>query len=291
MLWHSITMKRRKLGKTDLFVSPLGYGTGNIGAPDFSDKESETLLNQVIDLGINLIDSARSYGAAEERVGRHLKTRRDEIVLSTKIGYGIPGYQDWTPSCIEAGVDAALARFQTDRIDIVHFHSCPLSVLQQDGLIEALQRAVESGKVLVAAYSGDNEAFDWALSSGRFGSLQTSINVCDQRALPKIHAAKTSVGLIAKRSLANAAWLNVPRPNDQAAEEYRKRWQMMNLQIDADAALRFVAFLPEVHSCLVASTKLEHIRQNVRSLEQGPLPEDLTNQIRSWFRSDWQGMI
>src|SRR5262245_53986630 len=110
MLWQSIGMERRRLGKTGITVSPLGYGTGNIGSPDFSEKECEILLNQVVDLGINLIDSARSYGLAEERIGKYLKARRNEIVLSTKIGYGIPGYQDWTPPCIEAGIDAALER-------------------------------------------------------------------------------------------------------------------------------------------------------------------------------------
>ena len=288
-------MQQRKLGNTGIIVSQLGYGTGNIGSPDFSEKECETLLNSVVDLGINLIDSARSYGLAEERVGRHLKIRRNKIVISTKIGYGIPGFQDWTPPCITAGIDAALDSFQTDRIDIVHFHSCPLPVLLQDGLIEALLRAVEAGKVRAAAYSGDNEPFDWALTSRKFGSLQTSINVCDQRALSSIDAAHADVGIIAKRSLANAAWLNVPRPNDQAAEEYRKRWQAMNLVLSeaeaAESSLRFVAFQPQVHSCLIASTQLEHIRQNIRALEQGPLPPELTMKIRAAFKADWPGMI
>jgi aryl-alcohol dehydrogenase-like predicted oxidoreductase len=292
-------MEQRQLGSTGIVVSQLGFGTGNIGTSSFSERECEELLNSVVDLGINLIDSARSYGLAEERIGRYLKARRDEIVLSTKVGYGIPGYQDWTPECIEAGVDAALQRFQTDRIDIVHFHSCPAPVLLQEGLIEALLRAVENGKIRVAAYSGDNEPFDWALTSGKFASLQTSINICDQRSFEKITSTRNDgVGIVAKRSLANAAWLNFPRPNDQAAEEYRKRWQIMNLGFPADEAaefaLRFVAFLPGVHSCLIASTKLEHVRQNVAIVERGPLAPEMQTRIREAFgrhRSEWPGMI
>jgi len=299
LLWHSIRMERRPLGKTGVSVSPLGFGAGNIGDPGLGEVQCEFLLNSVVDAGINLIDSARSYGSSEERIGKHLKSKRKGIVLSTKIGYGISGYQDWTPQCIEAGVDSALRLFQTDWIDIVHFHSCPLPVLLQDQLIDALHRAVASGKVRVAGYSGDNEPFDWALRSGKFGSLQTSINICDQKAIDMLPEAESAgLGVIAKRSLANAPWRDIPRPNDQAAEEYRRRWKVMNLELRgedaADTALRFSAFLPGVHSCLIASTNLQHIQQNIRTVEKGPLTPESVAQIRGAFEphcADWPGMI
>jgi aryl-alcohol dehydrogenase-like predicted oxidoreductase len=292
-------MEQRLLGKTGITVSQLGFGAGNIGDPNLAESECEFLLNSVVDAGIILVDSARSYGLSEERIGKYLKSRRNEVVLSTKIGYGIPGYQDWTPQCIESGIDSALRLFQTDWIDIVHLHSCPLPVLLQEGLIDALHRAVGKGKIRVAAYSGDNEPFDWAVKSGKFGSLQTSMNICDQRVIDFLPSANLAgVGVIAKRSLANAPWRNIPRPDDQAAEEYRKRWKIMDLGLEgeqaAETALRFAGFLPGVHSCLIASTDLRHIQQNIRIVERGPLPEEVVTRIRAAFelhRGEWPGMI
>jgi aryl-alcohol dehydrogenase-like predicted oxidoreductase len=291
-------MQTRILGDTGISVSILGFGAGNIGDPNFSESHCDFLLNSVVDSGINLIDSARSYGLSEERIGKYLKQRRNEIVLSTKVGYGIPGYQDWTPACIEAGVDYALKLFQTDRIDIVHLHSCPLPVLMQEGVIDALNRAVTSGKIRVAAYSGDNVPFDWALQSGRFQSLQSSVNICDQRGIDALPIAQAAgIGMVAKRSLANAPWRDIPNPNDEAAEEYRRRWKQMELNLNeeaAEVALRFVAYLPGLHSCLIASTSPEHIQQNIRIVERGPLAAETVAQIRSAFephREDWKGMV
>ena len=68
------------------------------------------LLHHALDLGLTLIDTARSYGLSEERIGRHLGRRRDEFVLSTKVGYDAPGHPDWTYGCVIAGVDAARDR-------------------------------------------------------------------------------------------------------------------------------------------------------------------------------------
>jgi aryl-alcohol dehydrogenase-like predicted oxidoreductase len=65
-----------------------------------SESEAGRLLNQVLDAGVNLIDTARGYGLSEERIGRHLAHRRPEFLLSTKVGYGIPGVADWTYDCI-----------------------------------------------------------------------------------------------------------------------------------------------------------------------------------------------
>lgn len=293
-------MERRIFGGTGLSVSVLGYGAGAIGSDSISEADSARLLNSILDEGINVIDTARSYGLSEERIGRHLKHRRSEFVLSTKIGYGIEGIADWTPAIITAGVDRALRVLQRDVIDIVHLHSCPLTVLKQEGIVETLLRTIEAGKVRVAAYSGDNEAFDWALESNQFGALQTSINICDQRAIPFLAIAQDrGIGILAKRSLANAPWRDgFVSPEDNAAVEYKHRWNQMRLQLDpttaAEIALRFVAYLPAVGSCLVGSSKLNHIVENIKMVERGPLSPDIVQHIRSGFTrhgADWPGQI
>src|SRR5947199_5465691 len=176
-------MELRPFGTTGLTVPVLGFGAGHVGDPALDETEVGRLLNGALDLGVTLIDTARSYGLSEERIGRHLAGRRDEFVLSTKVGYGIPGHDDCTGPVIAAGADAALGRLRTDRIDIVHLHSCPLAVLERCEVTAALQAAVAAGKARVGAFSGDNEPLDWAVASGAFGSIETSVNLVDQRAL------------------------------------------------------------------------------------------------------------
>ena len=62
-------MEYREYGNSGLKVSVVGFGAGQIGNNSQSEKEIEILLNHVLDSGINLIDSARSYGLSEERIG------------------------------------------------------------------------------------------------------------------------------------------------------------------------------------------------------------------------------
>ncbi len=294
-------MERRSLGNTGLQVSALGFGAGPVGdAAALSEKEAEKLLHGVLDTGINLIDTAPSYGSSEERIGRHLQGRRGQFVLSTKCGYGVPGVEDWTGPCITQGIELALRRLRTDVIDVMHFHSCPVDVLERPGVVEALTRAVEQGKVRVAAYSGDNHALEHALNMGRFGSIQVSVNLFDQRAIDWgiARARERGVGVIAKRPLGNAPWRFWERPEATDVALYWDRMRQMSLEargLDwSELALRFAAFVPGVASCIVGTTKVENLLRNVRSLEHGPLAPAHVNHIRDTFRRNdhgWDGQI
>ena len=290
---------QRPFGKTGLTVSALGFGAGGIGDVVMTEREVETLLNAVLDSGISLIDTARSYALSEERIGKYLHHRRKEFVLSTKVGYGIDGYEDWTGPCVSAGIDEALRRLQTDYIDIVHLHSCSQEILDQGDVIEALLNAVASGKVRVAAYSGDNEPLEWGVDSGKFGSIQTSINLCDQCVIDGalVEAQKRRLGVIAKRPVANAPWRFSDRPTGGSVAVYWERWKAMGLDPGPfdwpELALRFVAFLPGVHSCIVGTRRIEHLRANVEAVAKGPLPTEMIEAIRSAFRehdNEWSGL-
>ena len=91
-------MKRRRLGHTDLEVSEIGFGALEIGRPwglpiegDFvipSERDAGALLDRVLDLGINFIDTAPAYGFGhgEEVVGKAIQGRRDKVILATKCG-------------------------------------------------------------------------------------------------------------------------------------------------------------------------------------------------------------
>jgi aryl-alcohol dehydrogenase-like predicted oxidoreductase len=291
---------RRAFGSTGLTVSALGLGAAQVGRDDVSERDAEALLNTALDLGVTFFDTARSYGHSEARIARHLGHRRGEFVLSTKGGYGIDGLTDWTGACITAGVDAALARLATDYLDVFHLHSCPIEVLARGEVIDALEGAVRAGKVRVAAYSGENDALAWAVRSGRFASVEASVNLCDQRSLGGAlrEAAERGVGVIAKRPLANAAWRFDARPVGDYAEVYWERLRAMNLSPGElpwdEFALRFSAFSPGVSACIVGTSRIEHLRRAVDAVARGPLPEVLLDEVRSAFArhgSHWGGEV
>lgn len=294
-------MQTRALGLSGLRVTPLGFGAMHINDERVGEAEVGRLLNEVLDAGVNLIDTARGYGLSEERIGRHLAHRRQDFLISTKVGYGIPGLTDWTYDCIMAGVDAALARLCCEHLDVVHLHSCPLHILEQGDVITALEDCARAGKLLVVAYAGDNAELDFAIHSGRFGSVQTSINLCDQinldERLPALQAR--AMGVVAKRPLAGAVWLHTERPGDFAEGQYWDRWQAMGLaqRMDgmswSEVALRFAAHTAGVSSCIVGTRQLAHFKQNLEWIKKGPLLPDLVDSIRAAFQGhgqDWCGL-
>ncbi len=291
---------KTSFGSTGLIVSRLGLGCGGLGEARVAEADAERLVHVALDLGITFFDAARSYGAAEERLGRALGPRRGGVVLSTKGGYGATGCEDWTGACITRGIDEALERLRTDHIDVFHLHSCPPEVLLRSDLHEALLRAREAGKIRVAAYSGDNDALAWALSCETFGSVQCSVNVFDQDALGDSvpRAASRHVGVVAKRSLGNAPWRFEARPG---ADDVAAAWDRMRaMALDPaplswdELALRFTAFAPGVNCAVVGTTRVEHLVAAASAIGAGPLPVDVTARVRGAFvavGTGWPGLV
>ena len=269
-----------------------------------TESQAGTLLNRAVDLGLNLVDTARGYGLAEERIGRHLAYRRQDVVLVSKCGYSVPGTEDWTHACITQGIDLALRQMRTDFLDVMLLHSCPLETLQRPGVIEALEEAQAAGKVRAIGYSGENADLEYALKTGRFGVIETSVNVFDQRFLTRILplVESSAVGVIAKRPLGNAPWRFADRPVGQYAETYWERMQEMSLKDMleaanlewAEAALRFSAFAPGVDCAIAGTGSLENLQQNIHLVNRGPLEVALVQAMRARFTAndrDWVGQV
>lgn len=293
-------MHTRPYGRTTLTVPVLGLGAGQIGDGALDEDDVARLLNTALDLGVTLIDTARGYGESEARIGRHLAHRRREFVLSTKLGYGIPGHADWTGSAVTAGVDEALRRLRTDHLDIVHLHSCPLHVLQAGEVVQALEAARDAGKLGTVAYSGENEALAWAVDSGRFGGVECSVNLFDQGSLrgPLRGATQRGLGVIAKRPLGNAPWRFEAQPVGDYAETYWQRMQALAYDTAGlpwdEFALRFAAWQPEVACAIAGTASIEHLRHNVALVERGSLGDEVVAAVRRRFAevgAGWLGEV
>ncbi|MCK9423735.1 MAG: aldo/keto reductase [Bacteroidales bacterium] len=293
-------MEYREFGNSGLKVSLLGFGAGHIGSPEMNETTAEKLLNQVLDQGINLIDTARSYGESERRIGQYVGHRRRDFIISTKVGYTFGDKSDWSYEATMGTVDEALKKLKSDYIDIVHLHSCEKQFLEQGEAIVALEKAKEQGKVRVIAYSGENDALSYAIESSRFGSIQCSVNIFDQRVvenqLPK--AFKKGMGIIAKRPIANAVWRYPTRPEGHSHAIYWDRKQQMKINLHSldwnELALRFAAFIPEVSTIIAGTSDINHLKKNLNILKKGPLDQEILSHIRSEFSlygQNWEGLI
>ena len=141
----------RTLGRTGLRVSQLGYGSMGLRGPRtwgirvVDDDAAAEFLNDVLDAGINFIDTAPDYGVSEERIGRSISSRRNEFTLATKCGCVYTQHADhleidhvWKKEVIERNLELSLKRLQTDHLDIMQFHGGDAETLQREGLINLL---------------------------------------------------------------------------------------------------------------------------------------------------------
>ncbi|MBI2348884.1 MAG: aldo/keto reductase [Deltaproteobacteria bacterium] len=297
-------MERRKLGKTDMDVSALGFGGSEIGYQGVAAATVNKILNTGLDAGLNVIDTAECYVNSEELIGQAVAARRKEYYLFTKCGHFTGwGQPDWRPSSLLKSIERSLKRLRTDYLDLVQLHSCGEDELRRGEVIEGLRRARELGYARYIGYSGDGPAALYAVQSGMFDTLQTSVSIADQEALELTLplARERNIGVIAKRPIANAAWKSGDRrPADSYAHPYWERLRKLNYDVlrgelneTIAIALRFTLTAPGVHTAIVGTTKPERIKENVAILEAGPLPNDLFEKIRSRWRevaeSTWTG--
>ena len=285
-------METRQFGKTDMQVSVLGFGSSEIRGASPSDIEQ--LLNTALDAGVNVLDTAACYGNSEDLIGRAVASRRSDYFLFTKCGHNVgdelPDYPDWDPRLLEASIERSLRRLRTDHVDLLQLHSCSLDVLRKGDVIKVLEKAKREGKTRYIGYSGDNEDARYAIHTGAFDTLQTSVSIADQQeidfTLPA--ARERGMGIIAKRPIAEAVWLHETLDKNAYAYPYWERLQTLNydfLKSGASSsiatALRFTLSVPGVDVAIVGTTSADHMRENIDMLAAGNLTEDEFNAIRA----------
>jgi aryl-alcohol dehydrogenase-like predicted oxidoreductase len=281
-------------------VSVIGFGAGEIGYEKTPLEIVERLLGSALDRGMNLIDTAECYMISEELLGAAISHRRGDYYLMSKCGHAADlQFPDWDPALIASSVERSLKRLRTDHLDVVHLHSCSLEVLRQGEVIAALQKVRDSGKTRYIGYSGDGDAALFAIESGAFDTLMISVSIADQEAIEKVLpiAAKAGIGIIAKRSIANAVWRKAGRnPYWQA---YRDRLPELDYEFihnssaeGIERALRFT-LSTDIHTALVGSTNPEHFLEVIEIANRGALPALRFDSIRARWkkiaRAGWIG--
>jgi hypothetical protein len=298
-------VERRRLGRTDIMASVLGFGGSEIGYQRVSGRTVARLLGSALDAGLNVIDTAECYEDSEVLIGRAIGARRREFYLFTKCGHSRGGGQgDWRPASLLASIERSLRRLETDYLDLIQLHSCSLAELCQGDVIAALEQARERGWARYIGHSGDGEAARYAVECGRFDTLQTSVSIADQEAveltLPLARARQ--VGVIAKRPLANVAWRYGRKPAEPYYQTYWARLRALDYAFLREApdtavatALRFTLSVPGVHTAIVGTTKPERWQQNATVLGAGALPRDEFEGIRARWREvgdpSWEGQV
>ncbi len=297
-------MEKRRFGKTDMHVSVLGFGGYEIGCSSASPEDIARLLNTALDAGLNVLDTAACYKDSEMLIGNAVGHRRKDFFLFTKAGHASGlNFSDWDPSLVEASIDRSLVRLKTDCVDLVQLHTCDRATLEKGDAFRAVERARNAGKTRYIGYSGDGEAALYAVQSGLFDALQTSISIADQEALALTLpiAAEKHMGVIAKRPIANAVWRNSGVPKEAYHRPYFHRinelkYDFLNkaLEESVGVALRFTLAAPGVHTAIVGTENPERYAKNAALLKAGPLPAHECSAIRDRWnavaRPDWGGL-
>lgn len=282
-------MEHRKLGKTDLEVSVLGFGGAEIGFDNKEQSTVTTLLNSAIDSGLNLIDTAAAYWTSEKMIGEAISNRRKELVLISKCG-ALDGFtrEDWSKKGILETIENSLRLLKTDHLDIAQLHSCSAEILRQADCIEGLIRAKEKGYTNFVGYSGDNEDAKYAIEMDFFDTLQTSVSIADQTPIDgniKL-AQEKGLGVIAKRPIANAVWRNSEKPADNYHVPYWERIKKLqfpflkkSIEKATATALRFTLSIEGVTTAIVGTTKPNRWQENAKYVAEGKLSSEDFNGI------------
>jgi aryl-alcohol dehydrogenase-like predicted oxidoreductase len=155
-------MKYRNLAGTDIRVSEVGFGVWTVSTGwwgEVDERKSEELLRKAFDAGINYFDTADTYGSGlgETLLRDAFGHMRDEVVISTKIGYDFYNHtarrgqqerpQDWSEDFIRFALDESLKRLGTDYVDFLQLHNTKMDAVEDDTLFDLMDEFKREGKV------------------------------------------------------------------------------------------------------------------------------------------------
>jgi aryl-alcohol dehydrogenase-like predicted oxidoreductase len=313
-------MNYRRLGRTGLVVSEIGFGAWGIGGRtaaetsygDTDDATSLAALGRALDRGITLFDTSAAYGDghSEELIGRAVKGRRGEVVIATKAGYDSwERPPDFSPAGFVASAERSLRRLGTDYVDLLQLHNPPPEILAAADVRGAIQGLLDSGKIRAWGVSGKGprEALDAVRSAGA-PVVQANFNMMDLRAVDcglLDEVARADAGFIARTPLCFGFLSGAIQHQTRfPVGDHRARWPRAQIAnwIDgaaellaalsaapgaeaAQAALRFCLAFPSVSATIPGILTPAEADQDAAASALGPLPDSAVKAVLEINRS------
>lgn len=229
-------MEYRILGKTGLKISRMGFG--GIPIQKIDEEGTRKLLHEMMEKGVNYIDSARGYTVSEQYIGYGLEGIRDKFVLATKS-------MSRAKEAMAADIETSLGNFRTDYIDLYQVHNPSMEQLDQvigeGGALEALMEAKAAGKIGHIGLTAHSTAvFERALGLDWVETIMFPYNIVEQQGAELIHkCAEKNIGFIDMKPLAGGAIE------------------------DATLALRYVCSNPDVTVVIPGMAEVRELEQNL----------------------------
>ena len=287
-----MVLTTRTLGRTGLSVTQLGYGAMEVrgsriwGGRPVTGEQADTILNAVLDAGINFIDTANDYGRSEEFIGKYISKRRDEFILATKCGCTVVHKDEntdetphvWTRENLFRGLHESLERMKTDHIDIMQLHNPSVEQVEAGDLVAALQEMKAQGKVR------------WIGCSSTLPHITTYIgwNVFDVYQIPYSGLERQHEKVISQAAQAGAGIIDrggVARGEPGVGLGSTDRWakfeagKLDELREEGESRsgflLRFLLAHPDIHTTIVGTLIPEHLQENIAVAARGPLSPEV----------------
>jgi L-galactose dehydrogenase len=300
------------LGRTGLSVSVMGLGCGGhsrLGmAQGKTQSEATAIVRQALDMGINFIDTAESYGT-EPAVAQALeKIPRGSVVLSTKLSPRKENRQV-TGAEFKERAEGTLQRLGTDYVDILHLHGVAAEDYAYclEELVPALRDLQSDGKIrflgITEAFGADpqHRMLRRAVDDDCWDVIMTGFNILNQSARERV-LSKTrvkNIGILCmfavRRALSSPAALR-ELMQKLAAEGLVKTEEFapddpLGFLLEGgsamdvpDAAYRFCRYEPGIHVTLSGTGNAEHLKRNAESLNRPPLPQQHNSRLISLFQ-------
>jgi aryl-alcohol dehydrogenase-like predicted oxidoreductase len=305
-------MHYKTLGRTGLSVSVAGLGCGGhsrLGqAYGNTVEQSIAVVHAALDLGINWIDTAAAYGT-EKIVGEAVRGRRDKVVLSTKtaiLPWGQPSAKPYSGTEVLEQLEKNLGRLGTDYIDLYNLHGIVHEQLPYVNaeIVPALVKAREQGKIrflgITEHFGSDtsHRMLSAAVPTNAWDVVMVGFNLLNPSArrnvlrLTQTHNVGVQDMFAVRRALSNADGLK------EALDQIEKAGQLDRAKLDAadplgflkdgtegvvDAAYRFCRHEPGIDIVLTGTGNVDHLKENVASINRGPLPSKSLARLEELF--------
>lgn len=302
-------MQYRRLGKTDMDVSILGFGASPLGNvfDECTQKDANETVHFAIDQGVNFFDVSPFYGLtlAEERLGKSLEGKRKEIFLATKCGrYDLQEF-DFSRDRILKSIDESLARLKTDYVDLIQLHDIEFVDKNQilDEAIPAIEEIKASGKARYIGITGLPVRYlaqiarevniDTVLSWAHYNLLEDEIN---DELVPL--SKEKGFGLMNAAPLMQRILSDAPLPEWHRSPDEVKAMQPVLLEMCkkygvrlSTVALKYAMDHSDIATTIVGMNKLDLIKQNVEAVDfqiPAALLEEITRLLapvknKMWF--------